>query len=45
MAAAYSKRKRRRRGPEDEYVAKDLRSVADTFDEALEKLHYAAPAC
>jgi predicted TPR repeat methyltransferase len=42
MAAAYSNEKAPIRA-EDEYVAKIFDRFADTFDEALAKLHYAAP--
>ena len=42
MAAAYSDAKAPTRA-EDEYVAKIFDRFADTFDEALAKLHYAAP--
>ena len=42
MAAAYSNEKAPTRA-EDEYVAKIFDRFADTFDESLEKLHYAAP--
>jgi predicted TPR repeat methyltransferase len=42
MAAAYSNETAPTRA-EDEYVAKIFDRFADTFDEALEKLHYAAP--
>jgi len=42
MAAAYSNEAAPVRA-EDEYVAKIFDRFADTFDEALAKLHYAAP--
>jgi predicted TPR repeat methyltransferase len=42
MAAAYSDANAPTRA-EDEYVAKIFDRFADTFDEALAKLHYAAP--
>lgn len=42
MAAAYSNEKAPTRA-EDEYVAKIFDRFADTFDESLANLHYAAP--